>query len=150
MVDNTRGEATTERNWGTYVIINHGCSEYSELSHFRQESITVYPGQIVQRGDIIGSCGNSGRSPVPHIHFQLQNTPKLGSDTIPSVFAEGVINGIISTNYNPEKNDKVAALSMNDENKVTLLRNEGSTDTYLGNKAWCSSRYAVLVVTYAI
>lgn len=140
VVDNPPGEATTERNWGNYVIINHGFSEYSELSHFRQESITVYPGQIVQRGDIIGSCGNSGRSPVPHIHFQLQNTPKLGSDTIPSVFAEGLINGIISTNYNPEKNDKVAALSMNDENKFTLLGKEGSTYTYLVKKGWLTFR----------
>ncbi|MFQ6677973.1 MAG: urea transporter [Fidelibacterota bacterium] len=136
VVDNPPGEATTERNWGNYVIINHGFSEYSEMSHFRQGSITVLPGQVVQRGDIIGYCGNSGRSPVPHIHFQLQNTPILGSSTIPSVFAEGLISGRISTNFIPEKNDKVEALSLKSENKFNLLGKEGSQYTYNVKKGW--------------
>ncbi|HDY75459.1 MAG TPA: hypothetical protein ENH49_02935 [Candidatus Marinimicrobia bacterium] len=140
VIDNPPGEATTERNWGNYVVINHGFSEYSELSHFKQGSITVFPGQIVQRGDILGYCGNSGRSPVPHIHFQLQNTPELGSNTIPTVFAEGLINGNISTNVIPEKNDRVAILSVKSKNKFTLLGKEGSTCTYIVKKGWLKSK----------
>jgi hypothetical protein len=31
---------------------------------------------------VVAACGNSGRSPVPHIHFQLQGTPYIGSPTL--------------------------------------------------------------------
>jgi hypothetical protein len=30
----------------------------------------------------VGHCGSSGRSPVPHLHFQFQATPQTGSGTI--------------------------------------------------------------------
>jgi len=32
-------------------------------------------GDKVQRGQIIGLCGNSGNSSEPHLHYHLQNTP---------------------------------------------------------------------------
>ncbi|NOZ03272.1 MAG: peptidoglycan DD-metalloendopeptidase family protein, partial [FCB group bacterium] len=62
--DNPPQKANTERNWGNYVIIDHGNGEFSELSHFKQGSVVVVPGQQVQRGALLGYCGNSGRSPV--------------------------------------------------------------------------------------
>jgi hypothetical protein len=45
-------------------------------------SIKVKPGDRLKEGDIIGNCGNSGRSPYPHLHFQLQATPYIGSPTL--------------------------------------------------------------------
>ncbi|MEK9136610.1 MAG: M23 family metallopeptidase, partial [Bacteroidota bacterium] len=41
----------------------------------------VKVGDTVKRGDGVGSCGNSGRSPTPHLHFQFQATDKLGDKT---------------------------------------------------------------------
>jgi len=136
--DNPPGEAETERNWGNYVIINHGNGEYSELSHFKQYSIMVVPGQYVQRGDIIGYCGNSGRSPVPHIHFQLQNIPEVGAPTIPSAFSEGMVNGKLATNSIPEKDDTVGLFLPERNETFTLLGKEGTTVNYSVKTGWLS------------
>ena len=35
---------------------------------------------------MVATCGNSGRSPVPHLHFQVQLTPELGAATHPYPF----------------------------------------------------------------
>jgi urea transporter/murein DD-endopeptidase MepM/ murein hydrolase activator NlpD len=122
--DNPPREATTERNWGNYVIIDHGLGEYSELSHFKKSSIIVVPGQRVDRGQLLGCCGNSGRSPVPHIHFQLQSMPQLGSPTLPAKFAEGVLDGHIHLNIVPKDNDSLAPVEIDSEATWTLLGKE--------------------------
>jgi hypothetical protein len=52
------------------------------LSHLKTKSIKVSTGDTVKKGQVIAQCGNTGRSPVPHIHFQLQATPFIGSKTL--------------------------------------------------------------------
>jgi murein DD-endopeptidase MepM/ murein hydrolase activator NlpD len=37
----------------------------------------VKTGDKVQAGQKIGQCGNSGNSPVPHLHMHMQNTPDI-------------------------------------------------------------------------
>lgn len=80
--DNTIGNVNLDRNWGNTVIIKHTDTLYSKLSHLREGSLRVKQGDYVKRGDVIATCGNSGRSPEPHIHFQLQATPFIGSKTL--------------------------------------------------------------------
>jgi hypothetical protein len=53
------------------------------LSHFRCGGILVVFGQRVARGAIVGYCGNSGRSPVPHLHLNFQSAPDAGAATAP-------------------------------------------------------------------
>jgi hypothetical protein len=36
----------------------------------------------VVKGQVLAACGNSGRSPFPHLHFQAQSTPHIGSPTL--------------------------------------------------------------------
>lgn len=40
------------------------------LVHMMQNSVVVSPNQAVQRGDVLGKTGSSGRSLAPHIHLQ--------------------------------------------------------------------------------
>jgi urea transporter len=80
--DNSIGNVNLEHNWGNTVIIKHTEMLYSKLSHLREGSLRVKQGDYVKRGDVIATCGNSGRSPEPHIHFQLQATPFIGSKTL--------------------------------------------------------------------
>lgn len=80
--DNEIGVANTLQNWGNTVVIKHQEYLYSKLSHLKKGSICVKIGETVFEGQIIGKCGNSGRSPYPHLHFQLQSSPEIGSPTI--------------------------------------------------------------------
>jgi hypothetical protein len=89
--DNTPPVANWEQSWGNHVIINHGNNEFSEISHFKQDSIVVKEGDKVVRGQLLGYCGNSGLSMTPHVHYQLQNAGNLGAKTIPARFHNYVV-----------------------------------------------------------
>ncbi|MEI6577081.1 MAG: urea transporter [Bacteroidota bacterium] len=80
--DNAIGEVNTSQNWGNTIIIKHTEGLYSKISHLKQYSLKVNKGDFVYRGAVLASAGNSGRSPQPHIHFQLQATPHIGSKTL--------------------------------------------------------------------
>ncbi|MFN8276589.1 MAG: urea transporter [Chitinophagales bacterium] len=80
--DNDVADVNTEKNWGNSIVIDHGGGLFSQISHLRKHSFKVYPGAYVKRGDVLGLCGNSGRSPEPHIHFQLQTTAEIGAKTL--------------------------------------------------------------------
>jgi hypothetical protein len=51
-----------------------------------QNSVVVDVGDYVYNGQIIAKCGNSGYSPEPHIHIQVQKYGVLGSETLPFKF----------------------------------------------------------------
>jgi urea transporter/murein DD-endopeptidase MepM/ murein hydrolase activator NlpD len=80
--DNDVGDVDTEHNWGNTVILNHLNGLFSQISHIKKDSFGVFIGQYITKGTYIATCGNSGRSPEPHIHFQLQNIPTVGAKTM--------------------------------------------------------------------
>lgn len=80
--DNDVGEINTEQNWGNTIIINHLNGLFSQISHIKKDSFNVFIGQYIYKGTFIATCGNSGRSPEPHVHFQLQTLPAVGAKTI--------------------------------------------------------------------
>ncbi len=80
--DNTIGNVDLEHNWGNTIIIKHAEGLFSNISHLLKDSFNVKVGDYVKKGDLIALCGNSGRSPQPHVHFQLQGLPFIGSNTI--------------------------------------------------------------------
>ncbi len=91
--DNPVGSIDREHNWGNCVVLWHYGSVYSGVYHLKKGSCKVSVGDRVKRSDVLGLCGNSGRSAVPHLHLQAQAGPEPGSPTIPSLVA-----GYISTN----------------------------------------------------
>lgn len=80
--DNNIGVVNLDANWGNTVVIKHGEGLYTKLSHLKKGSVKVEVGEQVKKGQVIGALGNSGRSPEPHIHFQMQATPYIGSKTL--------------------------------------------------------------------
>ncbi|MFC2136214.1 urea transporter [Bacteroidota bacterium] len=79
--DNEIGEVNLKQNWGNTIVLDHGEGLFSSLSHLKRDSIKVKTGDEVKKGEIIAKCGNSGRSPIPHLHFQFQLTDKIGDKT---------------------------------------------------------------------
>ncbi len=54
---------------GKVVIIDHGYGVYSQYAHLSE--VYVVPGQLVQRGQVIGLAGATGRTNGPHLHFEI-------------------------------------------------------------------------------
>ncbi len=114
--DNEIGKVNIKQNWGNTVVIDHGQGLYSAISHLKKSSIKVKEGDTIEKGDIIGHCGNSGRSPEPHIHFQFQKNDKVGAATIKFPFGHYIVNNgncleLKSYDY-PQLNEKVQNLEI--------------------------------------
>jgi murein DD-endopeptidase MepM/ murein hydrolase activator NlpD len=90
VADNAVGALDLAHNWGNVVVLQHAPGLFSLVAHLAQHSVKVVPGQVVQRGAVVGLCGSSGRSPRPHLHFQLQATAEVGAPTLPCRFADVV------------------------------------------------------------
>lgn len=88
--DNLVGHVDTEHNWGNLVMVQHGPALFSMVAHLSPGSLQVVEGQQVVAGQVLGLCGSSGRSPIPHLHFQLQSTPFVG-DATTAVSFHGVV-----------------------------------------------------------
>jgi len=88
--DNPIGSVDSINNWGNMLMIQDERGVYVELSHFAKDSIAVFEGGWVEPGSFLGLCGNSGYSPQPHIHVQVQASEVIGSATMPFSFAQYV------------------------------------------------------------
>lgn len=86
--DNTPGTHNAREPWGNVVLLQHGPGLYSVVAHLAPGSVEVREGQLVRQGARLGLCGNSGRSFVPHLHFQLQASPRLGAPTLEATFSD--------------------------------------------------------------
>jgi len=109
--DNTIGDVNTKNNWGNTVILNHGNNIYTKLSHLKYHSVEVKEGDRVKQGQLLGKCGNSGRSPYPHLHFQFQTTPYIGSPTLDYPLGHYLLKGdkyTLETFAFPQKGQVVA------------------------------------------
>jgi murein DD-endopeptidase MepM/ murein hydrolase activator NlpD len=86
--DNVPGEMNRMFVPGNLVIIKHSEGEYSLFAHFKQNSIRAKVGDKVNKGQIIGLCGNSGNSSEAHLHYQYQNAPFFADEASMKVFFE--------------------------------------------------------------
>jgi len=89
--DNEIGEVNTQQNWGNLVMIEHAIGLYSVVCHLAEGSVQVSEGALVRSGDVVGLCGNSGRSPQPHLHIQMQGTQRIGAPTVHGEFQDVVV-----------------------------------------------------------
>jgi hypothetical protein len=84
----------------------------------------VNKGDVVRKGQLLGVVGNSGRSPYPHLHFQLQSTPFVGSATLDypvSYYIRSKENGYDLRSFDkPQLGDNVANIEQNDLLKKAL------------------------------
>jgi hypothetical protein len=55
---------------GRTVVIDHGLGLISVLAHMSK--IAVHVGDAVQRGDVVGAVGATGRATGPHLHWSVR------------------------------------------------------------------------------
>jgi len=87
--DNQPGEINLAINWGNYLVIALDSGQSVMLAHLQKGSIRVALHQRVSPGQLVALCGNSGRSPQPHLHIHVQKGigfTGLGAQTIPFHF----------------------------------------------------------------
>jgi murein DD-endopeptidase MepM/ murein hydrolase activator NlpD len=85
-IDGNRGDSilapangiVTKAGWhggyGNLIEIDHGNGLTTRYGHLSQGNVTV--GDTVQRGQLIGLIGSTGRSTGPHLHYELRMNDK--------------------------------------------------------------------------
>jgi len=70
--------------YGYLVIVEHGDDYRTYYGHLYGFYVDV--GQRVERGDLLGQLGNTGRSTGPHVHFEIryQGIPRDPLELLPS------------------------------------------------------------------
>ena len=56
--------------YGRMVEVRHASGHVTRYAHL--SSISVNEGETVERGDIVGKVGSSGRSTGPHLHYEVR------------------------------------------------------------------------------
>jgi urea transporter/murein DD-endopeptidase MepM/ murein hydrolase activator NlpD len=122
--DNQPGDANTTQNWGNTIIIRHAIALYTKYSHLKAGTIRVKPGDYVVTSMELAQTGSSGRSPEPHLHFQVQAEPNVNAATIDYPFGYYLLDrdgGLsLKTYARPGENDWVANLIPDKLLKKTL------------------------------
>ncbi len=136
VADNAPGGCNFANNWGNHLILRLDYGGTVKLAHFMKNGIVVKTGQRVGAGELLGYCGNSGRSPVPHIHLHNQISNETGAPTAPFCLtnyftrtAEGVRWNFASV---PEVGDRIAPATVSTTVLGTLAHFAPGMATYRG------------------
>ncbi|HYA97253.1 MAG TPA: M23 family metallopeptidase [Methylomirabilota bacterium] len=107
--DNPIGEpSATAPKPGNNVVIDHGNGEFTMYAHLKRGSVKVKAGDMVKAGQQIGEVGNTGNSPIPHLHFHLQNTATwFQGEGLPVFFHGATVNGKVQPESEPVRGDVV-------------------------------------------
>lgn len=65
----TVSRSTYASGYGNVVEIDHGFGIVTRYAHMARRRVRV--GKRVERGDLVGTMGSTGRSTGPHLHFEL-------------------------------------------------------------------------------
>ncbi|NOX50690.1 MAG: M23 family metallopeptidase [Gammaproteobacteria bacterium] len=107
--DNIPGERNTKDGPGNYVVIDHRNGEFSMLAHFRKGSLSVTKGEKVSAGTLLGECGNSGNSNLPHLHYHLQTTGRWhDGEGLPAQFQNYYSNGKLVNRGEPVQGEIIS------------------------------------------
>jgi murein DD-endopeptidase MepM/ murein hydrolase activator NlpD len=60
----------TDPDYGKMVVLSHGHAIVTRYGHLGQFDVTL--GQRVEKGQIIGRMGNTGRSVGPHLYYEVR------------------------------------------------------------------------------
>jgi murein DD-endopeptidase MepM/ murein hydrolase activator NlpD len=77
--------ANRQSGYGLTIEIDHGFDYKTLYAHLSK--ILVKRGQKVERGEIIGLVGSTGKSTGPHLHYEVIHRDSLALDPVSHFFA---------------------------------------------------------------
>ncbi len=110
--DDLPGQVDTVNSFGNYIVIEIGFWKYVVLAHLQKDSMRVKAGDYLVPGQVLALCGNSGRSPQPHVHMHVQESPRLGSRTLPFHLTDVIV---------PDEGSAYYALNVIPKEKQTVI-----------------------------
>jgi hypothetical protein len=101
---------------GNHVILQVAdAGPYVLLAHLREQSIVTRVGELVETGQPLAACGNSGNSTEPHLHLQAMDSEDLlDARGWPTVFRDylawpqGASEPHLVTSGVPQRRERVA------------------------------------------
>jgi murein DD-endopeptidase MepM/ murein hydrolase activator NlpD len=63
-------EASSTEDYGRHAMLDHGNGVRSLYGHLKKLDVKV--GQKVEKGEVIGLVGSTGRSTGPHLHYEVR------------------------------------------------------------------------------
>lgn len=151
LVDNIIGEVDRVNNWGNYIIIKSDLGFFVEISHLMQYSIGVNIGDYVKVNAVIAKCGNSGYSPEPHIHIQVQDIGVIGGFTREFAFSEYIQGNELIFNSKLAKDDLVSAVVHDrsiSSRLLFILDDQFLYDIYKDNEKIATEKFIVKMNSY--
>lgn len=118
---NTTGLAT----YGNYVKIKQNNGKSALYAHMEPGSVEVNPGDYVEKGNIIGTMGQTGNAYGNHLHLEIKNENGINENPIIELTTK--VKESKKTNDNKEITDIK-------ENEKTPIKIE--EEVYLENKAY--------------
>ena len=107
--DNTPAKLNNYMMLGNMIVLQHTDSVFSVLAHLKLGSIVLRSGDAVRQGQIIGLCGNSGRSSEPHLHFHVQSTDDINeADGLKCYFKRLRVNDQMREDYSATRFEVIA------------------------------------------
>jgi hypothetical protein len=77
----------TDKECGNGAVIEHKEGLTSQYCHLKRGSLAVRPGDLIRKGDQIGSIGSSGLAEFPHVHLSVRRDGKIVEPLIGQVIA---------------------------------------------------------------
>lgn len=62
----------SDKGYGNVIYIEHADNYVTVYAHMKDFSVRV--GQKVEKGDVIGTIGNTGMSTAPHLHYEVRKS----------------------------------------------------------------------------
>ena len=68
-----------DKGHGRHIVVDHGNGFLTKYAHLKKS--LVQKGETVERGQVIGLVGSSGRSTGPHVHYEIHYDDKILNPT---------------------------------------------------------------------
>jgi Peptidase family M23 len=107
--DNRPKEMNPQMVYGNVIMIQDSSGFVSVYAHLKNGTVSQRAGDMIKSGDRLGTCGNSGNSSEPHLHFHVQS--EVGFEkglSIRSLFTGIKVNNVVMKSHSPVKAEIVS------------------------------------------